>query len=201
MKVGKFFKVSAAVIALGFCVFLASVVYMKCSQSSTLREQSIAVEQFRAKENLYRELIDGWTEIAPAKCGNPTPTGGIVTFESIRREHDGGFSLATNSTSYSKVSIDELARRLDTKPEVVRSVIDTLGLVGSSEIIQSGAEVKIISPGNDTHGYLHIDQSCLDAATIAFWSEQPGNFTADHPGRYIGLEALGAGWYYYIEQR
>ncbi|HEX6771668.1 MAG TPA: hypothetical protein VF126_06565 [Acidobacteriaceae bacterium] len=186
---------------LAVSIYLAGVAYMHYAQSSHLKQAAIAVEQFHPKETLYSKLLDGWTEIVPAKCGKPTATPGGVTFESITREHDGRFSLATNDASYSKVSIDELARRLDAKPKVVRSALDTLSLVGSPEIIQSGAEVKIISAENDTHGYLHIDQSCSDAAIYASWSERPGNFTADNPGPYSGLKALGNGWYYYVEQR
>jgi hypothetical protein len=201
MKAGQLLRVSAAVVALGICVYLASVAYMKYAESSRRKQESIAVEGFDAKENLYSKLLDSWTEIVPVRCGKPTATPGIVTFESITIGHDGGFSLATNNASFTNVSIDELARRLDAKPEVVRSTLDTLRLVESPEIIQSGAEVKIISPENDTHGFLHIDQACSDAATIAFWSEQSGNFTADNPGPYIGLKSLGSGWYYYVEQR
>jgi len=201
MKAGQLFKISSAVVAFGLCSYLAVVAYFKYAEARQLKEESSAVEQFHAKENLYRKLLDSWIELVPGKCGKSTATPGTVAFVSITRDHDGGFSLATNDAGSAKVSIDELARRLDAKPEVVSSTLDTLNLVGSPEIIQSGAEMKIISSENDTHGYLHIDQSCPDAATIAFWSEPPGNFTADHPGQYTGLKSLGSGWYYFAEQR
>jgi len=191
----------AVVAALGLFAYLTAVAYTKYAQSSRLKQEAAAVEQFHERESLYSKLLTSWTELVPGKCGKSTATPGTVGFVSITRDHEGGFSLATNDASSAKVSTDELARRLDAKPEVVRSTLDTLRLVESPEMIQSGAEVKIISPENDTHGYLHIDQSCPDAATIAFWSEQPGNFTADHPGRYTGLKSLGSGWYYYMEQR
>ncbi len=201
MKAGQFFKICAVVAAVAFCVYLASVAYTKYAQSSLLKQASIAVGWFHAKEDLYQKLLNSWTEIVPAKCGRPTSAPGVVTSKSITIEHDGGLSLATNDGRYSKLSIEELATRLDANPEAVRSVVHTLRLLESPEIIQSGAEVKVISPENDTHGYLHVDQSCPNAATYAFWSEQSGNFTADNPGHYIGLKNLGSGWYYYVEQR
>jgi hypothetical protein len=201
MKAGRFFKICVVLAALVLCVYLAGMAYTKYAQSSRLKRASVAVEQFHAKENLYLKLLESWTEIAPAKCGRPAPMPGIVTSESITREHDGGLSLATNEGSYPKLSIEQLATRLDAKSEAVRSVVETLGLLESPEILQSGAEVEVISQENDTHGYLHIDQSCPGASTYASWSEQPGNFTADNPGHYIGLKNLGNGWYYYMEQR
>lgn len=201
MSTSGFIKVCAAVVVAGFCTYLVGVMYTKYTQSSRLERESVAVEQFHAKENLYSKLLNSWTEIVPAKCGNASATPGVVASESLSREHDGKFSVTTNDASYSDVSIDELAKQLDAKPEIVRSALDELDLVGSPEIIQSGAEVKVISPENNTHGYLHVDQSCAEAATIAFWSEQRGNFTADNPGHYIGLKSLGGGWYYYVEQR
>jgi hypothetical protein len=201
MKAGKFFKICVVIAAFVFCVHLASVAYTKYTQSSRLKEASIAVGRFQAKGDMYRKLLESWTEIVPTKCGQPASTPGFVTSESITRERDGGFSAATNGGSYSKLSIEQLAARLNAKPEVARSVADNLRLLESPEIIQSGAEVKVISQENDTHGYLHIDQSCPDAATYSSWSEQPGNFTPDNPGHYIGLKSLGSGWYYYMEQR
>ncbi len=95
----------------------------------------------------------------------------------------------------------ELTSRLEARPEVVRSELETLTLVGSPEIIQSGGAVHILSAENDTRGYLHIDVSCAGAVNYAFWSKQPGNFTVENPGHYVGLKSLGSGWYYYIEQR
>lgn len=201
MKAGQLFKILAVSAALALCGYLAGVAYTKYAHSSRLKKASIAVEQFHAKENVYVKLLAAWTEIEPTKCGRPAGTPGFVTFESITREHDGGLSLATSEGSYTKLSIEQLATKLHTKPEAVRSVVDALRLLESPEILQSGAEVKVISQENDTHGYLHIDQSCPDAATYASWSEQAGNFTADNPGHYIGLRNLGSGWYYYMEQR
>jgi hypothetical protein len=201
MKAGLLFKICASAAVLGFGIYLAGAAYMKYTQSSRLKQEATAVEQFHAKENLYLKLLESWTEIVPAKCGQPASTPGFVTSESITREHDGGLSLATNEGNYSKLSIEQLATRLDAKPEAVRSVVDTLGLLEAPEIVQSGAEIKVISQENDTHGYLHIDQSCPGAATYASWSKQAGNFTVDNPGHYMGLKSLGSGWYYYMEQR
>lgn len=164
-------------------------------------EASLGEKSFHDHQDLYRKLLDGWTTIQPEKCGAPTSTPGFVSFESITRERDGAFSLATTHASYRNVSMNELAQRLNAQPETVRSLLNLLSLVGSPEIVQSGADLKIVSQKNDTRGYLHIDQTCSNAATIAFWSGQPGNFTADHPGQYLGLKALGGGWYYYAEQR
>jgi hypothetical protein len=95
----------------------------------------------------------------------------------------------------------ELTSRLEARPEVVRSELETLNLVGSPEIIQSGGTVQVISAANDTRGYLHIDASCAGAVNYAFWSQQPGNFTVENRGQYVGLKSLGKGWFYYIEQR
>lgn len=201
MRSGLFFKIFAVVVVLGISVYLACVVYAKFTQSSRLKQAATAAEQFHAKEGLYGQLLANWAEIMPAKCGRSGSTPGIVFLESITRESDGGISIATNDASVSHVSSDEAARRLNAKPEAVNTVLSSLNLVGSVEIIQSGAEVKIISPENDTHGYLHIDESCPDAGTYAFWSQQPGNFKADNPGHYIGLKSLGSSWYYYMEQR
>jgi hypothetical protein len=166
-----------------------------------LKQESVqGAKHFSAQEDLYNKLLDGWTTIEPKKCGKPTAKLGF--FESITREHDGSLTLARSDASYSKLSMDELAKLLDAKPEVVRFAVDALSAAESPEIIQSGPAVKIISRESDTRGYLHVDQSCsYAAATYAFWSEQPGNFTAEHPGQYVGLKSLGGGWYYYIEQR
>jgi hypothetical protein len=201
MRAWSVFKACGAVAVLGLCIYLAAVAYTKFAQSSRLREVAVAAGQFQAKEDLYRKLLESWTGIVPVKCGQPASIPGFVASKSITREHDGGFSLATNGEVYSKLSMEQLATKLDANPEAVRSVVDTLRLLESPEILQSGAEVKVISQENDTHGYLHIDQSCPDAATYASWSEHTGNFTADNPGHYIGLKNLGNGWYYYMEQR
>jgi hypothetical protein len=201
MRAKQSFKISAVVAAVVLCVCFAIVAYTRYTQALRLKQTSIAVGNFYAKGHLYQKLLESWTEIEPAKCGQPASTPGAVSFESITREHEGGISLATNEASYSKLSIGNLATKLNAKPEAVRSVVDTLRRLESPEIIQSSAEVKVISPENDTRGYLHIDQSCPNAATYAFWSRQPDNFNADNPGHYIGLKSLRNGWYYYAEQR
>lgn len=201
MRAWGVFRICGAVVVFGLCIYLAAAAYTKYAQSSRLKQVAFASEQFQTKEELYRKLLESWAEIVPAKCGQPTSNPGFVASESITREHDGEFSLATNGGTYSKLSIEQLAARLNATPEAVRSVVDTLRLLESPEIIQSGAEVKVISRDNDTHGYLHIDESCPDAAAFVSWSEQKGNFTADNPGHYIGLKNLGSGWYYYMEQR
>jgi hypothetical protein len=110
-------------------------------------------------------------------------------------------SLSSNNAEFSNLSIDQVASKLNARPETVRSVVDDLGRLGAPQIIQSGDELRIVSPVNDTHGYLHIDQSCSDAANIASWSQQPDSFKPNNPGVFIGLKSLGDGWYYYVEQR
>jgi hypothetical protein len=201
MSAWRFPKACAVVAAFGLCAYLAVVAYTKYAQSSRLKQEAAAVEKFHERESQYNKLLTSWEKLMPVKCGKSTGILGTVAFMSITRSNDGELSLETNDASYSRVSIDDLARLLGVESESVRSTLDALGLVESQEIIQSGPEAMIPFTGNDTHGYLHIDPSCSEAATISFWSKQQDNFTPNHPGPYVGLKGLGDGWYYYMEQR
>jgi hypothetical protein len=201
MRITLFLKIFAGAVVLALMAYLAVVAYTKYMQSWQLRRLAVAVQSFHSNEGLYDQLLAHSADIMPAKCGVPAEASGSVSIKSISRENDVMIETASTAVTYSHVPNDEAARLLDVQPEVVRRVVSSLKLAGAAKIVLSGGEIMILSLENDTHGYLHIDQSCPNAANYAYWSQQPDNFKPENPGRFIGLKSLGRGWYYYVEQR
>lgn len=178
------------------CVWIFVMLYTKYSQSWQNDQEQTAITDFSNKSELYNDSLHRWMRLFPAKCGVPDPTPGFVTFQSITVVSHGVYSLDINGQSSTNLDVNELARRLGASPRDVGSLVELLSAVSSNEVIQSGAEFKIISPRNDTHGILHIDSTCPDAATYSSLSR-----STNDRGRYVRLRSLGNGWYYYAEQR
>jgi hypothetical protein len=178
------------------CVCLALVIFVGQNKSWQSKYEQQATEDFYMNQNAYEGLLASWIKVYPNRCGGPAPAPGLVTDQSISTFGDGAYSLDVNGQTASKLSPAEMATRLGVPALEVSSVTESLAALKSPEIIQSGAAVKIISARNDTHGVLHVDPSCSDAASYESWSTMSGS-----AGPYQRLKALGGGWYYYVEER
>ena len=192
--------VVASIAAIGSSVWFAAREYDQYTRAWQLKQKAVDIQRFRARESVYQTLLANWNSIVSAPCGGPDPSPGFVAFYSLTREPGEKLTVETNSGSRQNASIEQAGEMLRARPESVRAVVEALGSIDSPEVIQSGAELRIISAAYHTHGYLHVDPSCQIAKTIEFWSHRSDNFTPGQ-GNYVGLESLGGGWYYFVEQR
>jgi len=150
---------------------------------------------FYSNQSGYGNLLRSWEALYPNRCGAPAPAPGLVSEQAIISQ-ESTYSVDINGQSEAGLTPAQVATRLGVSADKVGAVTDKLRDLKSKEIIQSGAAVKIISPQSDTHGILHVDETCSDNVAYMAWGK-----SSPQTGPYRRLKALGQGWYYYVEER
>ncbi len=177
-------------------IFCASMVACKSRDDAwQVRMEKEATADFYKNQARYNELLREWLVFNPNRCGGKAPAPGLISDKSISA-NGSAYAIDVDGQATANLTPGQIATRLGLPAADVTAVTDEMKRLGTPEVLQSGPAVKIISSQNDTHGILHIDETCSESASYVAWSE-----SHEPIGPYVRLKALGHGWYYYVENR